>query len=182
MAKYYFRLALLVAAIIGFFALIGSLLPRSYSFSSEIAIAETPHKLFPQINSLRNWQNWSRQWNPTEIEGLTIQYNGEPTGVGAAQTWSDIRGNGKLWITESNPDQSIKYEMDFAGFPRMSSQIELVAGNSDSEQPLTLVRWSSEGKLPGGPFYGYFGSFFSSQMKTQYEMSLEKLKEYAESQ
>ena len=176
MAKYYFRLALLVGVIIGSFAVVGSLLPRSYSFTSEIEIAEEPGKIFPLINSLQNWQLWSRQWNPDEIESLEIQYNGNPAGVGAAQTWTDIRGCGKLWITESIADQSIKYEMTFANFPRMTSQIELVPVNST-----TRVKWSSQGKLPSGPFYGYFAAFFSAQMKSQYDKSLAELKSIVES-
>jgi len=174
MAKYYFRLILLFASVVGIFAIIGSLLPRGYAFTSEISIAEKPESLFPEINSLKNWKNWSRQWNPAEIEGLEISYNGQPEGVGAAQSWSDIRGNGKLWITESTPNESIKYEMEFAGFPKMNSSIELLPDPATPSQ--TLVRWSSEGRLPGGPFYGYFGSFFSGQMKSQYDKSLEKLK------
>lgn len=175
MAKYYFRLILLLGAVIGFFAIVGSLLPRSYSFTCEIAINADQTQIFPQINSLRNWTNWSRQWNPAEIENLEIQYNGQPTGVGAAQTWTDRRGEGKLWITRSSPNQSITYELIFDGFPKMISQIELVPGIST-----TNVRWSSEGRLPGGPFYGYFGSFFSSHMKTEYDKSLEKLKSFVE--
>ncbi|MFT5300995.1 MAG: hypothetical protein ACI87E_000628 [Mariniblastus sp.] len=177
MAKYYFRLVLLVATIIGFFALVGSLLPRSYSFTSEIEVAASPEQIFPQINSLPNWQNWSRQWNPTEIEGLEISYNNVKSGAGAAQSWTDIRGKGKLWITVSEADEAIQYEMEFAGFPKMSSSIELTVAADDK----TTVRWTSDGKLPGGPFYGYFGSFFSGQMKSQYGMSLEKLKSLVES-
>jgi hypothetical protein len=175
MAKYYFRLILLVGGIIGFFALVGSLLPRSYSFTSEIEVDADAASLFPRINSPQNWQEWSRQWNPDEIDGLEIQYNGIPMGVGAAQSWNDVRGSGKLWITESVPDQSIEYEMTFGNFPKMTSQIELVPGAST-----TRVRWSSQGKLPGGPFYGYFGFLFSTQMKSQYEQSLEELKSVAE--
>lgn len=176
MTKYYFRLVLLIGAVIVFFAIVGSLLPRSYSFTSEIEINAGQTEIFPQINSLPNWRNWSRQWNPAEIENLEIQYNGQPTGVGAAQSWTDVRGTGKLWITESSPNHSIKYEMMFGNFPKMVSQIELLPNSSG-----TNVRWSSEGKLPGGPFYGYFGSFFSTQMKSEYDKSLEKLKVVVES-
>ena len=172
MAKYYFRLILLIGAVIGFFAIIGSLLPRSYSFTSEIEISADQTAIFPQINSLPNWRNWSRQWNPAEIENLEIQYNGQSTGVGAAQSWTDIRGTGKLWITKSSPNQSIEYEMTFENRPAMFSRIELVPGDST-----TNVLWSSKGKLPGGPFYGYFGSFFSTHMKAEYDKSLEKLKQ-----
>lgn len=177
MAKYYFRLILLFGAVIGFFALIGSLLPRSYSFTTEIEISATPEEIFPELNSLRNWTHWSRQWNPEKIESLVISYNGEPAGKGAAQSWTDIRGSGKLWITESLPPRSITYEMTFEGFPKMVSEFELAPTES-----VTRVLWSSEGRLPGGPFYGYFGWFFSAQMKSEYQMSLESLKSYVENQ
>lgn len=171
MAKYYFRLILLLAAVVGFFAIIGSLLPRSYDFSTSIDVTAAPGDVFPEINTLKNWQNWSRQWNPAEIEGLKMQYNAEASGVGAAQSWTDIRGDGKLWITQSDPDKSIEYKMTFAGFPEMVSTIVLTPSGEQ-----TTVTWSSKGTLPGGPFYGYFGSFFSTQMKAEYDKSLEKLK------
>jgi len=176
MTKYYLRLLLLFGAVVGFFAIVGSLLPRSYSFVSEIRIAGSQQEIFQKINSPREWQAWSKQWNPNEIEGLVISYNGEIEGVGAAQRWSDVRGTGKLWITQSKPCESIEYEMEFANFPKMTSQIELEPIDREIR-----VSWSSQGKLPGGPFYGYFAAFFSSQMRSEYEKSLENLKRLIES-
>lgn len=171
MIKYFLRLLLLVGAIVGVFAVIGSMLPRAYSFETEIEIEASPETIFPKINSLERWQDWSRQWNPAEIEGLEIRYSGESSGIGATQTWTDIRGDGKLWITESTAHQSVKYESLFANFPKMTSEIVLIPVEGK-----TRVKWSSSGRLPGGPFYGFFGSFFSIQMKAEYERSLEKLK------
>ncbi|MEM7784516.1 MAG: hypothetical protein AAF623_14295, partial [Planctomycetota bacterium] len=110
MAKYYFRLALLVGSIIGFFWLIGSLLPRGYDFETEIDIVGPPEIIFPKLNTLKQWSTWSKQWNPKEIDSLQISYNDQPAGVGAGQTWSDIRGRGKLWITKSQPNDLIEYE------------------------------------------------------------------------
>ena len=176
MTKYYLRLLLLFGAVIGFFAIVGSLLPRSYSFVTEIQIAGDQQEIFHKINSLRQWQSWSKQWNPDEIDSLKIRYNGISAGVDAAQSWSDIRGSGKLWITQSNPFDLIEYEMEFANFPKMTSQIELEPINQE-----VRVRWSSQGKLPGGPFYGYFAAFFSSQMRSEYERSLKSLKLQIES-
>ncbi len=182
MAKYYFRLLLLFGSVVGVFAIIGSLLPRGYDFQTEIDIAAAPETIFPKINSLKNWQTWSKQFSPDEIEGLEIKYNGDESGVGAAQSWSDGRGDGKLWITESQPNQSVSFDMTFGSFPTMSSQIELTSEpNPDKEEGRTTkVIWSSKGTLPGGPFYGYFGSFFGAQMQNQYDKSLEKLKSVVE--
>ena len=98
--------------------------------------------------------------------------------IDSSRSWTDRRGDGKLWITDSTANELVAFEMDFANFPRMSSRIEL-----ESSQPAgqTMVTWSSSGRLPAGPFYGYFGSFFSTQMRHEYEKSLAKLKQVVES-
>lgn len=175
MMKYWFRLLLLVSAILAFFAVIGSLLPRNYDFETRIEINATADKIFPQVNTIANWKNWT-QWNPAEIPGLTVQYSGAESGKGATQSWTDVRGKGKLWITNSIPGKSIEYEMLFANFPNMDSQIELVDNGAEK----TTVRWSSRGRLPAGPFYGFFAPFFPTQMRNQYDLSLNKLKALVE--
>ena len=176
--KYIFRFFLLIAAIVAFFAFIGAMLPRGYDFAADIEIAAPASEIFPKINSLPVWQDWSMQWNPDVIEGLEIQYNQPTKGKGAAQTWTDSRGDGKLWITASSLDQSVDYKMIFANFPEMESQFLLESSGEDK----TKVTWSSKGSLPSGPFYGYFGSFFSTHMKSEYDKSLGKLKEIVEAE
>ena len=69
--------------------------------------------------------------------------------------------------------------MTFAGFPEMASQFELRPGREDPNR--TEVVWSSQGRLPGGPFYGYFAPFFATQMRNEYDKSLARLKEQVES-
>lgn len=177
MLKYYFRALLLFGSVILFFAFIGCLIPRSFSFTAELAIAGKPEAIFAQLNSLENWPNWSRQFNPAEIVDLEMKFNGQKSGKDAALSWTDIRGKGKIWITKSTPNQRIEYSTDFETRPRMFSSFVLVE-NGDT----TTVSWSSDGKLPWGPFYGYFGWLFPSQMKTEYLMSLEKLKQFIESE
>jgi len=177
MLKYFFRLILLIAAVIGIVALIGSLLPRDYDFESQVNIVAPPSAIFDKIDNLENWQEWSKQFNPVEIEGLEIKYSGPDSGVGAIQTWTDPRGKGKLWITNSVPFQEIDYSVIFGEFPEMESRIEF-----SDQGASTQVTWSSKGSLPGGPFYGFFGAFFPTHMKDQYNRSLEKLKTVVEQQ
>ena len=177
MLKYYFRALLLFGSVILFFAFLGCLIPRSYSFTSALAIAGKPEAIFAQLNSLENWTNWSRQFNPAEITDLKMKFNEQKSGKDAALSWTDIRGKGKIWITKSTPNQRIEYSTDFEKRPRMYSSFELVENENS-----TTVLWSSNGKLPWGPFYGYFGWLFPSHMKTEYSMSLEKLKQVIEAE
>lgn len=177
MLKYFFRLILLIGCVVGIIAAIGSLLPRDYDFESQVTIVAPQDVIFDKIVNLRNWQQWSKQFNPVDIEGLAINYSGEDSGVGAVQTWTDPRGNGKLWITGVEPYQLIEYQAVFGDFPNMDSRFELSAQGAS-----TQVVWSSNGSLPGGPFYGFFGAFFPTQMKHEYNRSLEALKMVVENE
>lgn len=174
MLKYYFRFFLLVGCVIGFFALIGSLLPRSYDFTCEIEIAAPAERIFGEINQLQNWQTWTT-WNPAEVEGLSVACTGEP-GVGCAMTWTDPRGSGKLWIVRSERPQRIDYLTRFGNFPEMESSILLIPEMANENGEVTRVKWNSRGRLPGGPFYGFWASQFSGHMQQQYQRWLEKLK------
>ena len=86
-----------------------------------------------------------------------------------------VRGDGKLWFTNQKADQRIDYRMRFANFPEMEASIVL-----EPNEGGTLVKWSSEGVLPSGPFYGFFRHGFVSGMTRQYEQSLGKLKAVVE--
>jgi hypothetical protein len=172
---------MLIAVIVGIVAVIGSLLPRSYDFESATVIDAPAESVFDQVNTIKAWQDWS-QWSPDHVEGLKVEYSGTKAGVGAAQKWNDPRGDGKLWIIDSVPNQKVAYKLEFAGFPEMDSSIDLspvAAGAGQGAQ--TRVVWSSSGKLPGGPFYGFFSPFFANGMKHQYDASLERLKALVES-
>ena len=173
--KYLLRLLILIGVVIGVFGLIGSLLPRRYHFDVAVEIDTPPAAVFEELSKLSHWQDWS-PWNPERIEGLTVETSGPQQGKGAVMTWQEPRGRGKLWIIRTEHEKQIDYEMVFDQFPKMSSQIVLTGQGSK-----TRVRWSSEGQLPAGPFYGYFAPFFSTQMGHEYQQSLERLKEKLES-
>ena len=168
--KYWIRLLALVGCVILFFAVIGSLLPHGYSFSATQQINATPAEVYAQIDSLPDWKSWS-QWDPDSIDDLTVTYGAD----GKSQRWTDVRGDGKLWLTDQKADQRIDYRMRFADFPEMEASIVLEPRNDG-----TLVTWNSDGVLPSGPFYGYFRHVFVGGMTRQYEHSLGKLKRVVE--
>ena len=170
--KYWIRLLALVGCVILFFALIGSLLPHDYALSAKTAINASPAEVYAHLESLPDWKAWS-QWNPDAIEDLTVEYGAD----GKSQKWTDVRGNGKLWITDQQANERIDYQMRFANFPEMTSSIILTP-----EGDGTSVAWQSDGVLPSGPFYGFFRRVFVSGMTRQYETSLEKLKGVVEEQ
>jgi exonuclease V gamma subunit len=91
-------------------------------------------------------------------------------------TWTDPRGNGKLWIVQSQSPETVDYLMRFGNFPEMESSIRLSPTGADVDNPVTTVRWNSRGRLPGGPFYGVWAHQFSNHMQQRYQQWLVKLK------
>lgn len=166
--KYWIRLFALIACIVLIFTVIGSLLPRSYSLEATRTINAAPSAVYQQIESLPKWKAWS-QWNPEIAESLSIDYGAD----GKSQRWTEVRGEGKLWLTEQKQNERIDFQMRFANFPEMASSIELKADGSDPEK--TIVSWTSEGVLPSGPFYGFFRHIFVDGMTVEYQASLKRL-------
>ena len=176
MTKYFLRLLLLIATIIGVLLLIERMLPRSYDFQQTVEIERPADEIFPYLNSLKKWPQWSHQFNTEKIEQLVIKYNGTEEGVGAAQTWTEIRGEGKLWITKSTPNKSLSYTNTFHNFPEMTSTFTL---EPDGENK-TIVIWHSAGQLPSTPLYGLMAPFFPGQLGYAYDKSLAELKALVE--
>lgn len=168
--KYWIRLLALFGCVILFIALVGSLLPHGYSFSTTTTVNASQENVFRMIEKLPQWKKWS-QWNADEIEDLIVEYSAD----GKTQKWTDVRGDGKLWITDQKAPERLDYEMRFASFPTMKSSFVLTPSGETTE-----VTLSSEGTLPSGPFYGFFRGVFVSGMQRQYDSSLSKLKKVVE--
>ena len=176
MAKYFLRLVLLIAAIVGVLLLFQQMLSRSYEFQQTVKIERPAAEIFPYLNSLKKWPQWSHQFNVEKIPNLVIKYNGTDKGVGAAQTWTEERGEGDLWITESTPNESLTYKNTFLNFPEATSTFTL---EPDGENK-TVVTWHSAGQLPSTPLYGLGALLISGQMEYAYEKSLNELKALVE--
>lgn len=163
---YWLRLFGLIFLVIVVIAIIGSLLPRSYDFEVTETISASPEQIYQEIETLPKWQAWS-QWSLENENVTSLEYSEDSL----SQTWTDQRGEGSLWITDRQENQSVSYSMTFGNFPEMKSTIELKSLGEGS----TKVSWRSQGELPGGPFYGYFGPFFSTGMRSHYQYGLSKI-------
>ena len=174
MVKLFLRLFALVAFFVMILMGIGYLLPRNFEIESSIEIAAEPSEVFSMVNSLPNWQHWSN-FSEERIGGLKIKYGETKEGEGATQTWTDARGTGKMWITKSEPPNELCYSLNFENFPTMESVIATTSTDKG-----TSVSWKSSGRLPDGPFYGFFSILFPRQMTHEYDQSLLKLKKLLE--
>lgn len=171
MLKYFLRLLSLIAAIVSVLLLFEQLLPRSYDFERSVEIDCLAEEVFPYLNSPKKWSQWSQQFNTQWIEG-EFKYNATDEGVGAAQTWTEIRGPSKAWITESKPNEALTYVGGLQSFPKMTNTFSL----KPTGEGKTIVRWRSTGRLPRTPLYGLGAFLFDTQMGYEHEKSLAALK------
>lgn len=165
------RIVLAVSAVIVLLAVIGSFLPRDYQTSTSVLIQATPEQVFPFVNDLQLWQSWS-PWNAHDNPQLSVQLGEQTSGEGATQTWTEPRGDGKLWLTSADPNRKVGFSFRFANWPQSDGSLEL-----NAEGAATRVTWRSAGSMPGGPMYGWLGLMFSSSpLEAEYNKSLQRLK------
>jgi hypothetical protein len=172
--RFFLRLIAAVLMLIGLVLVVGTFLPRDYELQTEMDFAASPEEIFPYLNNLKAWQEWT-SYNSEINPQLELTMGPIDEGVDASQSWVETRGSGKLWITQSIPNQQVDYTVEFANFPTMNSSLELLPVSSG-----TLVTWKSHGRLPRGPFYGWFGRYFSGILEADYRNSLERLKRIIE--
>src|SRR5262245_14968771 len=137
------KILIAIAVIMVVFVIIVALQPAEFRVSRTASIAAPAEAVFAQVNELKKWEAWS-PW--TKIDPAMKQtYEGPAAGTGAISRWAGNSqvGEGSMTITESRPNELIRFNLEF---------IKPMAGTSTAEfnfQPegnQTRVTWSMSGK------------------------------------
>lgn len=124
----------------------GFFLESKWEIQVTHSIKAGPADIFPYLNSLREWPNWTI-WNRRQYPDLKVRFEGETSGPGAIQHWDDGNTVGSLRILESDPNRSLSYELTMeADSIQMQGKFVL--------QPLsnaTEVRWTLAGDSGANP-------------------------------
>jgi effector-binding domain-containing protein len=106
------KILLGVVALIVLLLLVGFLLPGKMEMSRSTTVNAPAEYSFEEVNALENWNKWS-YWNNLDTT-MEVTYGDKKVGEGSWYSWqSEEMGNGKLTITESVPNSSIKTDLDF---------------------------------------------------------------------
>jgi effector-binding domain-containing protein len=138
-------------------------------------IKAKPEVVFRQVNSLKNWKNWS----PFELGDQSMKpvYSGPETGEGAKLSWKSAdKGDGSMLILQSEPYKFLQSQLDM-GSSGMAFDEWNFTQNGDSIE----VNWTVKILNLSYPFGKYFGAFLGSIMQPMQEKGLNKLKEVSES-
>lgn len=137
------KILIALAAIIVIFVIVVSLRPAEFKVARSATIAAPPAAVFEQVNDLQKWKSWS-PWEKID-PAMKQTYEGPPAGTGASSSWvgNNQVGEGKMTITESRPNELVKFKLDF---------LKPFAGTSTAEFTFkpegnqTVVTWSMTGQ------------------------------------
>jgi hypothetical protein len=130
-------------AVIGVFAAVVAMRPSDFRVERSAVVSAPVPVVFAQVNDLHNWDAWS-PW--AKLDPAAKQtFDGPRAGTGAAFAWAGNNqvGEGRMTITESRPNELIRFRLDF---------VKPFAGTNTAEFTFkpqgdqTAVTWSMSGR------------------------------------
>lgn len=140
------KLLIVIAAVVLAFLGYVALQPAVGHVERSASIAAPASAIFAHVNDFHKWEAWS-PWAKLDPAAKTT-FEGPASGKGASFSWagnSEV-GAGKMTIVESNPNDSIKINLDFTE-PMHSTSVAEFTFKPDGNK--TKVTWSMSG---GGSF------------------------------
>ena len=172
---------LVLLALVLLLAMIGSVLTQRYECSRSVVIQAPTEKIFARIGDLESWPEWDPFREASEREHLNLKTTpGEKSsGIGASQSWSSDRDNGRLSFTECDPKTGIAYDVVFTNGERESPAQCRMRMNPRPNGSVELV-WSIHGEMNMPVIGGFFARIADRKLGPMFERGLNKLKAQAE--
>ncbi len=125
------------------FLVIAAFQPADFQISRTATIAAPPAAVFEQINDFQKWNAWS-PWAKLD-PNVKNTFDGPTAGVGAGFAWSGNNevGEGKMTITESQPNERVVMRLEFTKPFTATNTTEFTL---KPEGNLTTATWSMSGK------------------------------------
>ena len=107
------KIIVVLAALIVGFVVVVAMQPAEFHVARTATIPAPPPKVFAQVNDLHNWEAWS-PWAKLD-PAMNQTYEGAPAGAGASCAWAGNSkvGEGRMTITDSNPNDLIRLKLEF---------------------------------------------------------------------
>lgn len=169
------KILLAILGVIVVLVIVGFFLPGEITVVRSTVINAPPQASFEEINDLKQWEKWS-YWNTLDT-ALKITYSDPTSGVGAWYSWDGPElGKGKVIITESVPNSSVKVDLDF-----MEQGMAKAWYTFEPEGNNTKLTMGFSSEFGYNPFMRWIGAtIFPSEMNKAFDYDLAKVKEIAE--
>jgi len=137
------RVLVVLVAVVLIFVGIVAMQPSDFRIERSTTISAPPADVFPHVNDFHAWEAWS-PWEKLD-PSMTRTYEGPPTGTGSIYSWvGDANvGEGRMSITESQPNDLIKIKLEFI---KPFAGTNAVDFNFKPEGDQTLVTWTMNGQ------------------------------------
>lgn len=173
------KILIVLIVIIAAFAVIASMQPAEFRVSRSLNISAPADVIFSNVNNLHQWKAWS-PWASLDPNAKE-SFEGPDAGVGAIMKWAGNYkvGEGSMTITESQPNEVIKFKLDFLK-PMQATNTSEFALTPESQS--TSVTWTMHGT---NNFIGKAMSLIFNCEKmigSQFEKGLANLKVIAETE
>lgn len=149
-----------LVALVAVLALAAFALPREVTVARSVTVAAPPAKVFPLVNSLREFTRWS-PWAALD-PNMKVTFDGAPEGVGARMSWSSEVGQvgtGMEEITESVLDERVAARLQFGGMAPSGAYFDL-----EPEGEGTLVIWTLVADMGMNPIGRWMGFLAMDRM------------------
>jgi len=171
------KIVVALVAVIAAFAAFVALQPSEYRVARSATIAAPAPEVFAQVNDFHKWEAWS-PWAKLD-PAMKQAYEGALAGNGAVYTWSGNSevGEGRMTITDSHPNDSIKIKLEFMK-PFAATNATDFTFTPQANQ--TSVKWTMSGD---NNFMGKaFGLFMNMDKMVggDFEKGLAQMKSVAE--
>lgn len=145
---------------------VGLALPGAWRAEATIEIAVPPAVVFPLIEDLHRWDEWTL-WGD-----VASTFAGTPRGTGAIRSWeNEDFGSGSIRITEAEELRRVLYEVEVdGGSLTVNGRFEIEATSGG-----TMIRWEESGDFGWNPLMGYQARFMARAQGAQLRESLERL-------
>ncbi len=169
------KILLGIVGVVVVLLIIGFVLPGKMEISKSISINAPATYIFEEINNLENNQKWS-YWNNLYKDDMKVAYGDIKSGVGAVSEWDGSEsGKGKMTITESIPNKSIKMDLDFMEQGTAKSWYTFEPDGAGTK--ITTGFATDMGMNPIGR---WIGVFMKPEMEKAFDYNLNELKKLAE--
>ena len=137
------RLLVGLVLLVGAAAVVVWFQPDDYRLTRSAVIAAPAAKIFPHVNDLRQWEDWS-PWAKLD-PAAKVTFSGPQSGPGASFQWdgNDKVGAGTMTITESRPNERVATRTDFVKPFAGTSQSDFIFSQTGDQ---TNVIWTMTGK------------------------------------
>src|SRR5262245_16423875 len=107
------RILIALATIVAIFLVVVALQPSDFRVERTTTIAELTADEFARVNDFHKWDAWS-PWAKLDPDAK-VTFEGPESGQGTVMNWSgnDKVGEGKMTLTESQPNELVKIKVDF---------------------------------------------------------------------